>query len=103
LDPETGRGWNLRMPALVSFDYAPRLSGGGCDQNPDERFQSLVVSLGLDDTLWGARLGFNVRLLPFFGYMWSRELDINRAAPTSANLVFGAVLEFGLAFPIARK
>jgi hypothetical protein len=68
-----GTHWNLRLPMLLGYHYLT-VSGGGCDQNPDQKVHVAMVTTGLDATHWSVSgWGFNLRLLVGMGRGWSQQ------------------------------
>jgi hypothetical protein len=99
VEPSAHMRWNLRTPLLLGYTYAP-MTGGGCDQNPDERIQSWTVALGLDATIWGSRAGFNMRLLSFVGTATIEPVNTRFEEETTRAFVYGMTFDIGLALPI---
>ena len=93
----TGR-WNLRTPVLAGAT-AMLLSGGGCDQSPDERLFAITGASGLEAIRWGSRHGLELRALVFAGtqsYESMRTTDPQR----DWRPVYGVTFSIGIALPL---
>jgi hypothetical protein len=99
LPDASGRGWEMQIPALAGFSYAP-LRGGGCDGNGDETHESITLALGMEAIHWGQTSDFALRLLPFGG--WGRDTvapDLYGDGTTRTVAVYGITLEIGMVLP----
>jgi hypothetical protein len=95
------RQWELQIPALAGFSYAP-LQGGGCDGNGDETHVSITLAVGVEAIHRGPTSNFALRLIPFGGWGHDKGApDLYGDGWTHNVAVFGVTFEIGMVFPVS--